>query len=389
MPVRASKRGFALAAVVSLTAAVLLTEGCGDGAKAPSSASFEETFPKYAALPPQAVLIRVGGRILSKSDLESRIALRLKLLARRLGKPLPPKLVEAYATTLRESALDQFKAEVVFSGVAEREKLGVTEDMLARARKGLVREFGKKDETYARMSAALSASERALLDEEIMTEFRACQGRDRLLESCRQEVPDEKLEQAIADGRRYNAEMSVTNAAIFARATNVWERLVAKEIDFAETANRISEAEENDGESGGEWGTLALDEISDYSAELAVRVTNAAVGEILPPLEADNGLMIARLDGKVESERRYSISRIFFRLPEFWEELPREDLRKALAEEDAARAFDEEAKRLFAEVKFDYPQGTNILVSLKDISPDKNFLKNLKYPIDKQRQFMR
>lgn len=124
-------------------------------------------------------------------------------------------------------------------------------------------------------------------------------------------LPPDFAQRELAKMRAYNEMMTRTNALIHARATNVWNRLKAG-ADFVATARAFTEIPE-EVEDNGEWGTLDDQFLADDPALLAA-IKNLKPGAFTPPMEGDNGLMIAKLDGRTE-DGSYELSRIFFRLP--------------------------------------------------------------------------
>lgn len=149
-------------------------------------------------------------------------------------------------------------------------------------------------------------------------------------------IPDSYVGEQLENIRDYNARMTLTNAIVYARATNVWNRLKAGEA-FVKLVQEATEVEDERNENG-EWGTFDL---SAFDQEPALKAALAALkpGEFTPPVEGDNALMIARLNERDEVGG-LDISRIVFRLPLFYTAAPREEILKA--------AYDKYRKALFA-----------------------------------------
>ena len=121
----------------------------------------------------------------------------------------------------------------------------------------------------------------------------------------------------------YNSSIAQTNAMIYARATNCWQKLTAG-ADFVDMVFEYSDLEQERKDKG-EWGTLDLQQLEPDEA-LHSFVKTHAPGDISPPLEGDNGLMILRIDGRKDAE--CTLSRIYFQLPMFVQERTVEQILK-------------------------------------------------------------
>lgn len=159
--------------------------------------------------------------------------------------------------------------------------------------------------------------------------------RDHLARLCPTNLPDSYVDDVRAAIARQNERMAATNVLQYAKATNVWEKLKSG-ADFAQMAKEFSEIEE-EAEDGGDW--LVVDEqfLSDEPVLLA-QLKAMKPGEFTPPIAADNGIMIARLD-RLEDEGGFAVSRVYIRLAQIFEPAP--------AEEIIATALRDHADRLF------------------------------------------
>lgn len=146
----------------------------------------------------------------------------------------------------------------------------------------------------------------------------------------------------------FNIRMTATNALIFARATNVWNRLCSGE-DFRQVAATCSDIKEERKDKG-EWAKLDWQQMAG-DAELIKYARKLNPGEFSPPIEADNGLMILRVDKKDEKE--CSMSRIFFQLYMLCAVPTKDALEARIKEDYAKRLFREkyEALKACAEIR--------------------------------------
>ena len=163
----------------------------------------------------------------------------------------------------------------------------------------------------------------AVLDDFLRVQATEIAVRQRILEKNPLTLPPNYANEQIKRIKAYNAAMSLTNALVFARATNVWEKLKAG-ADFKQIARQFSEVP-REAEDGGDWGSLGLQQL-EPDEELVKWAQELRPGEFSPPIEGDNGLMILRVDSKKGDD--FKLSRVYFRLPMFQELVGEEELLK-------------------------------------------------------------
>ena len=165
-------------------------------------------------------------------------------------------------------------------------------------------------------------------------------------------IPDSYVDEQLANIRDYNARMVLTNAFVYARATNVWNRLKAGE-DFVKLVREETEADAERGDNG-LWGIFDLADLS-KEPELQAALGALKPGEFTPPVEGDNGLMIARLN-EVDDSGGLEISRIVFRLPLFYAPAPREKILAAAYDKYRKSLFGRKLKELLKNAVIQYEQ---------------------------------
>ena len=126
---------------------------------------------------------------------------------------------------------------------------------------------------------------------------------------------------------------------------------------FEDAASKYSEDEYI--ENGCEWGCFTLDQLQGESGVLALLPT-IKPGDITPPIESDQGLAILRKD-EDDNDKTYSFSRVFFRLPYFYEEETPDQARAALHEQKCAGLVQSTIKENIEKLKIEYPDGTNLV----------------------------
>jgi hypothetical protein len=141
------------------------------------------------------------------------------------------------------------------------------------------------------------------------------------------------------------------------KATNVWKKIVAKELTFEAAAKKYSEDEYIS--DGCEWGCFTRDQLDGEDALLA-RLPNLKVGDITPPLDSDAGLAIIRKD-QDDNDKTFSFSRVFFKLPYFYEEETYDEAREVLIRRKQAELIKKVMDENTAKLKIEYPDGTNMV----------------------------
>ena len=331
----------------------------------------------YKALPVDAVLMRVNGAELTKGALDAAVSARVKLWKIAGGKKIKAKDEKRFRGKLMGEAFRRFEENTLFAGVADEAGYRRSDDLVSVAKVNFARSLGGKKMTFEGILSGLTPDERAAvlrgIDEDLKTAF----ARKTLEERFRVEISDAEVDRNIAEWRAYNIRMAETNRVIFARATNLWQAVASNRMTFEDAANRYSEAEENDHESNGDWGEFDYTFLYEDRPQLAQCVGAMKVGDVSAPIEGDNGLMILKLteltdesgaaikEDRVDPRKKYHLARIFFRLPEFWTETPREEFRKELAHEQMAKKFDAYMDAIEKAAKIEFPHGEDVLTGGK------------------------
>lgn len=169
-------------------------------------------------------------------------------------------------------------------------------------------------------------------------------------------ITDDMVENRIAKIKVLNDNALATNACIFAKATNIWQKIVSGELSFEEAADKFSEDEYI--KEGCDWGTFTIDQLEGEDNVLAL-LPSINTGDITPPVESDGGLAILRKD-EDDNNKTYSFSRVFFKLPYFFYEESPSEARDALRAEKIAELIKATMKEYSDKLKIEYPDGTNI-----------------------------
>ena len=185
--------------------------------------------------------------------------------------------------------------------------------------------------------------------EQVESEARLSFFKEQLLAQNPTNITPAFVEAEIERAKAFNRRADATNAYAYARATNAWNRLRAGE-DFGKVAHEMSDITE-ERKDRGEWANLDWKQI-EPDPLLAKYAHALKPGEYSPPIEADNGLMILRVDKKDETECR--MSRIFFQLPMYCRIPTREKLQDRADEAHAEVLFTRKLAELKASAKIVY-----------------------------------
>lgn len=175
------------------------------------------------------------------------------------------------------------------------------------------------------------------------------------------DVTDDMVNARLAKIREANLRSAATNRLVFAQATNVWRKIVSKELAFEEAAKRFSEDEYIS--SGCDWGTFTREQLEGETALLALLPT-LKTGDVTAPIESDDGVAILRKE-EDDNTSTFSFSRVFFRLPYVFEELPAKELREELRAEKTGNLVKDALQSYREKLKIEYPNGTNLVWKLK------------------------
>ena len=252
-------------------------------------------------------IVSVDGRKLMPSLLTKRVEMMLFL--QRAARPkMSIQEVEKIKKQLEISYPQLFVANVLLEEFAATNGIAVAENVLTNYQAMALKHCrGFKSKDWNGLLSELG-SQAGEFSDLVMTEARRAAVKDWLVAANPTNVTPEFAARKRLELKDFNRRIDATNACIFAHATNVWQKIVAG-MDFGDAAAEYSTlpAEQAD---RGEWATLDWKQIKP-DEELYRWAKKLETGEVSPPIEADGGIMIARIDSKDEEECK--ISRIFFK----------------------------------------------------------------------------
>lgn len=294
---------------------LFLIIGCSDDHKAVSKRSNANE-----------IVISVDGRTLTRKQVQDRAEMMLKF--RMLQNPAMKVNEMGKARKKLAATYPGFFVEhAIWANFAATNKVAVDKEILNRIRRRAMAGILKgKNAKYGALRAKFGALAE-VFDEHVRMMALTASAKKYLCDSNPTNFPPDYASNVVRRIAEYNARMVLTNALIYAQATNCWQELKAG-ADFGDMVKKYStiELERN---NNGEWGTLGRQQLEPDEKLHAFAMANEA-GAFSPPIEGDNGLMILRIDNRKGDD--FALSRIFFQLPLFNAVLTEEQvLKKARA----------------------------------------------------------
>lgn len=218
--------------------------------------------------------------------------------------------MERIRAVFRRGYAKKWVEDVALAAAAEAEKVAPTDAQLETARKNAWANFkAKGDKEYADL-LAISGFNREFWEAEVRSAATREAMKKHWLAKFPPEVPAGYAEGVIAKIQARNAELAVTNQLQFAKATNVWQKIVAG-ADFVTVAKAETELQE-EVEDDCEWAVLDERFLSEEPA-LYKWVKSAKPGDVSLPIKADGGVLVVRLD-RLDGDDGFALSRIYVRL---------------------------------------------------------------------------
>lgn len=255
----------------------------------------------------ESVVASAAGRDLTVREVEARANNIALLMAHREGST---NRMERIRAVFRRGYAKKWVEDVALAAAAEAEKVAPTDAQLETARKNAWANFkAKGDKEYADL-LAIPGFNREFWEAEVRSAATREAMKKHWLAKFPPEVPAGYAEGVIAKIQARNAELAVTNQLQFAKATNVWQKIVAG-ADFVTVAKAETELQE-EVEDDCEWAVLDERFLSEEPA-LHKWVKSAKPGDVSPPIKADGGVLVVRLD-RLDGDDGFALSRIYVRL---------------------------------------------------------------------------
>lgn len=298
------------------------------------------------------VLVKVGDKELKTTDLLAESELRCQLELIRNPK-IREKALENIRKRISSTAVKYFVTSTLSSEYIKENNIIIDsktrEEHIAKLLKSF--KINKIEDIKNKLPEYLVNRFESGIERTLIVDA----ARNAILNKANINVSEEQVDKALERYTRANEKASLTNALVYAHASNVWNRIVAKKRTFDEAAFEYSEIE-GEATQFGLWGSFKESNFeSDEEKPFKEWLLKAKLGDISPPLVVDSGLCITRLDSVSHNDdqdsdsKNYALSRIYFRLPVIWEIPTKSEMRKIIfdAEKNRAieKAFSELAKR--------------------------------------------
>ena len=254
-----------------------------------------------------SVVAEVNGHTLRSEEVDARAT---NMAALHLHKTVKIDKLEKLKETFRKGYAKVWVEDRVIEDTMKVAGIEVPREILNQCRNSAFRNFKTKEDKGYEAFLTLPGVTPELWEDQVMSEARRYVMRQRWLEEEPLNLPTNYADKVIADIAKWNESMAKTNAVQYAKATNVWQKLKAG-ADFVKTA-RLNTENEAEIEDDCEWGTIDDKFLSDEPVLLGMLKT-MKVGEYTPPIDADGGILIVRLDEVDKEENAYTVSRIVFR----------------------------------------------------------------------------
>lgn len=363
-----------------LPAVALILAGCGNHAADDADKSaVQPVKPTAAPLAPangkpdvwtnNPVVIRIDGKSLTKRDVIRNGKVMLTL---NLNKARRTKLGKRDWAYLSRYCRDTAEREIGRAAVKRYlDERGLTPptNLIATTTRDFTRRYGIKSKKLKRwhtiddLKFMIGKKSAFRVDEELQARIDYATATNDMIRSHAEAVAvtDDAVRKRLDIIRDYNFRAQATNACTYAKATNVWREVTAETNRFEALAKDVSEDEYI--ANGCDWGLFSMTQLAEETALLKLLPTMKP-GDITPPIESDGGLAVVRLD-ETDSQGNLAFSRIFFRLPMFYDEETPETARAEIRRQNERELVSKILKDFAAKLKIDYPDGTNVFGDVK------------------------
>ena len=315
----------------------------------------------YSTLKDSDVLVSVNGRNLTKGDLEGQLKIKIKVAKSKTKKFSAEK--EANLTKrLKESACQTFLPLALFATEAKKLNIVPTDSHRMQLEQKYCATYGggckTVGEMYSKMEPVESSAIKNLLELDLLS-----QSYISTVLSTQMVVTAAEVSNQVAYTIAYNQRMTLTNALIYAQASNILARARAG-ADFSELADEFSQDEEK--EPGGDLGFCEADDFSMESPTYWENIVCLKPGEITDVMESDEGIEIVKFLGEKEdvygdgSHIARHLARIVWHTAIIFdtdEELIRKEMEKD-RKNDVIKAAVEELQK---KAKVVYPHGEEVI----------------------------
>lgn len=325
----------------------------------------------FAELPNDAVIIKVGDKVLTKNDVKQEGMVHLQLRANKEYRKKTNKQDAKYIRMFEKNSFARFISELAIEYAAESNKVVATDKTIQNVTDETVKRFGRDKHKINDLRYMLGQNAwrldkmiRHTATQKDLTTF--------LITHPKYEVTAQMITNRLNTIKEYNIKAHAKEKDIYQVASNVWNEVTKDTKQFDSLAKKYSQDENI--EYGSEWGDFSITELS--KDEAFATLFSMKANEITPPIESDNGIAIVRKDKenyKDESGEVHCVfSRIFFQLPLLASDETEEVIRENYIADETKRRYEVAINPIVKHLESiaEYPYGTNIFrtVSKKEHS---------------------
>jgi len=352
--------------LLTVLAATALLAGCGEsgapkqGPAATPAPAVPAAGSAYVDLPPEAVLMTVNGFSLTKLDVETDLTLQLALM--RMTTPnVKADRIQREQDRVARKTIEGFARRRVMIEEADRRGITVTPAEIEAVKTNFVAAaFRGKKMTYAEMRGKLRPAMQKKIDADLALDARLFKLDKIMAEETAYKPTDAEVAEKLVKFADYNKRTRKLEAEIWAQASNTWQRIQGGEAFEKAGKQAVALSAHNEYEE--EWGTFELSFFND-APELKACLSVMKIGQVTPPVVADNGIVIVKLldigePTQVGQNTRYLLSEIRFALPEYYNAYTAETLKAELAKEKSKRQLKAKVDAMVSAASIAYPSGT-------------------------------
>lgn len=310
----------------------------------------------------EVVAVRIDGKDLTRSEIlrNGKVILQLNMNRAR-NKNIRKREVQVLEKYCRTAVSREIAKAAVERYIKDRD-IQVSTSIISRVTKRFESQYGVMSMKLRRRHKIndlkyMLGKNAQRLDEMIMETARFAAMTNDVIKSTNINISSEEVEKRLKSIKEGNEKVIAITKDIYEKATNVWKKILAKELTFEAAATKYSEDEYIS--DGCEWGCFTRDQLDGEDALLAL-LPNLKAGDITPPLDSDAGLAIIRKD-QDDNDKTFSFSRVFFKLPYFYEEETYDEAREVLIRRKQAELIKKVMDENTAKLKIEYPDGTNMV----------------------------
>lgn len=323
----------------------------------------------FGDLPGDAVLISVNGKELKKADFLKWVDLRINMAKMAQGQSVDASLKTVIRDQMLNGVTNDYVRQVVAADYAKETGLVAGTGIVARCKLGFSYACRMPNVKWEKVIKRFPRNLRKTIEDRVSSEALLSTVFTHFVEKNNVGVDQEEIDKLYGNYLEYNRKCSVTNAIIWSKASNIWQRVEAGE-DFKQLAAQFDEDESRT--PNGVWGAFHASDFSD-EPEIWKLCSKFRPGWVSPPIEADNGLMIMKIDsieepnGDITSSSyvpsplaEFTISRIFIHLPLFVEEVSKEQFTSQTIQAKRNVEFLKFLNGLISKSDIKYPCGEEI-----------------------------